>query len=197
MVDPPLAIAGVSRPYPGETANGDTWTAQWHGGVCRIAVIDGLGHGPAAAVAAERARDLLAAHPALAPEEALRACHQALHGTRGAVISIARIDLETRQVIYAGVGNVEAQLWQGGRTQRLVAQRGIVGVTLPTPRPVAYALERVWLLLLHTDGVSARFNVERLREATSPTPQPLAAAVLAGWGRDTDDATVVVARPRV
>lgn len=195
MVDHPLAIAGVSRPCSGETANGDTWTVEWHGGTCRIAVIDGLGHGPAAALAAQRACDLLRAHPALAPGDALRACHDALGGTRGAVISIACIDLETRQLIYAGIGNVEAQVWQSGRTQRMMAYRGIVGVTLPTPRPVVCALERDWLLLLHTDGVSARFNVESLPEVTSPTPKLLAAAVLEGWGRDTDDATVVVARP--
>jgi hypothetical protein len=57
-------------------------------------------------------------------------------------------------------------------------------------------LEREWLLLLHTDGVSASFTLGDLPEFTSPAPESLAAAVLAGWGRDTDDATVVVARPR-
>jgi len=197
MADQTLAVAGVSRPYPGETANGDTWTVEWHDGACRIAVIDGLGHGPAAAVAAQRARDLLRARPDLPPEEALRACHEALRGTRGAVISIAWMAVDAHEVVYAGIGNVEAQLRQGGRTQRLVAYRGIVGVTLPTPRSVVSALERDWLLLVHTDGVSARFAVESVPEVASPTPEVLATAVLAGWGRATDDATVVVARPRV
>jgi serine phosphatase RsbU (regulator of sigma subunit) len=198
MADQPLAVGGVSRPCPGETANGDAWTVEWHDGACRIAVIDGLGHGPAAMEAAQRARDVLRAHRDLAPGEALRACHAALHGTRGAVISIARIAVDTAQVLYAGIGNVEAQLWQreSGRTLRLVAQRGIVGVTMPTPRCAVYTLEGDWLLLLHTDGVSARFHVERVSEIASPTPAVLAAAVLKGWGRDTDDATVVVARPR-
>jgi serine phosphatase RsbU (regulator of sigma subunit) len=199
MADQPLAVGGVSRPYPGETANGDAWMVEWHDGACRIAVIDGLGHGPMAMAAAQRASEVLRAHPDLAPEEALRACHAALRGTRGAVISIARIAVDTAQLLYAGIGNVEAQLWQSesGRTQRLVAQRGIVGVTMPTPRSAVYTLERDWLLLLHTDGVSARFHVERVPKVAGPTPAVLAAAVLEGWGRDTDDATVVVARPRV
>jgi hypothetical protein len=196
MADQPLAVGGVSRPYPGETANGDAWTVEWHAGACRVAVIDGLGHGPMAAVAAQRAAALLKAHPELMPEEAMRACHAALHGTRGAVIALASIDREARQVSYAGIGNVEAQLWQSGRTQRLVAQRGIVGMTLPTPRSSVYALGQDWVLLLHTDGVSARFAVESVPAVTSPTPAALATAVLEGWGRDTDDATVVVARPR-
>ena len=190
-------MAGASRPYPGETANGDAWTVQRHGGACRIAVIDGLGHGPAAAAAAQGALDVLAAHPALPPSEAVQACHHALRGTRGAVISIAAIDLDAGQLTYAGVGNVEAQLRQGGRTERLIAYRGIVGVTLPTVRSFVAALEREWLLLLHTDGVSARFAVESLPEFANPEPGRLAEAVLAGWGRATDDATVIVARPRL
>ncbi|HWE62357.1 MAG TPA: SpoIIE family protein phosphatase [Chloroflexota bacterium] len=167
---------------------------QWHGGACRVAVIDGLGHGPAAAAAAQRATDTLIAYPALSPGEAVQACHHALHGTRGAVVSIAGIDPGAGQLTYAGVGNVEAQLWQHGRTQRLIAYRGIVGQSLPPVRPYVVSLEREWLLLLHTDGVSARFAVETLPEFTGPTPGSLATAVLAGWGRDTDDATVVVAR---
>lgn len=194
MADDPITVAGASRPYPGETANGDAWSVQWHGGACRIAVIDGLGHGPDAEVAARRAIDVLAAHPALPPSDAMQVCHHALRGTRGAVVSIAGIDLDAGQLTYAGVGNVEAQLWQSGRTERLIAYRGIVGVSLPTVRPFVVVLEREWLLLLHTDGVSARFAAESLPEFAHPEPGSLAAAVLAGWGRDTDDATVVVAR---
>ncbi|HEY8286544.1 MAG TPA: SpoIIE family protein phosphatase, partial [Chloroflexota bacterium] len=191
-----IAIGGASRPYPGETANGDAWTVQWHGRTCRVAVIDGLGHGSAAAAAAARATDVLVAHPALSPEDAILACHLALHGTRGAVLSVAAINLDAGELTYAGVGNVEAQFWQGGQTQRLIAYRGIVGVTLPTVRSLLVPLEREWLLLLHTDGVSARFAMESLPEFTDPGPSSLAAAVLTGWSRKTDDATVVVARSR-
>lgn len=196
MVDEPIALAAASRPYPGETANGDAWTVQWHGGICRVAVIDGLGHGPVAETAARCAIDTLVAHPTLAPIDAILACHHALHGTRGAVLSIAAINLDRGELTYAGVGNVEAQLWQGGRTQRLIAYRGIVGLTLPTVRSFVVPLEREWVLLLHTDGVSARFAMENLPEFTDPGPGSLATAVLAGWGRETDDATVVVTRSR-
>lgn len=196
MDDRPIIVAGASRPHPAETANGDAWTVQWHGGACRVAVIDGLGHGPEAAAAARAAIGALAARPALAPEAAVRACHDALRGTRGAVLSVAAIDLDAGQLTYAGAGNVEAQLWQGGRTQRPIAYRGIAGVSLPTVRSFALPLEREWLLLLHTDGVSARFALDSVPEFTRLAPDDLAAAVLARWGRVTDDATVVVARPR-
>jgi len=136
------------------------------------------------------------AHPQLSPDDAIQACHHALHGTRGAVLSIAAINLDAGELTYAGVGNVEAQLWQGGRTQRLIAYRGIAGVTLPIVRSFVVPLEGAWLLLLHTDGVSARFAVESLPEFTDQAPESLVAAVLAAWGREIDDATVVVTRSR-
>ena len=51
-----LNIATATRPHPHETLSGDLWTVQWAAdGACRLAVIDGLGHGPAAHEAASAA----------------------------------------------------------------------------------------------------------------------------------------------
>jgi hypothetical protein len=52
-----------------------------------------------------------------------------------------------------------------------------------------------WLLLIHTDGVRARFKVEDLPAELHTNPQQLADAILGGWSRDIDDATIVVIRP--
>lgn len=195
VADQPVRVAAATRPYPGETVNGDAWRVDWHDGTCRIAVIDGLGHGVDAARAADAALDLLAARPELAPDEGLRACHGALAGTRGGVMLVARIDLPNRELVYAGVGNVDAHLWQDGRQQRLVAYRGIVGTATPTIRPFSVPLSGQWLLLIHTDGVRDRFEVEKLPDALLADPQRLADGILLDWGRRTDDATVVVAAP--
>jgi serine phosphatase RsbU (regulator of sigma subunit) len=194
-VPPSVALAAATRPRRGETANGDAWAAHWHAGVCRVAVIDGLGHGPAAEQAASVALSVLGAAPDLGPAEALAACHAALAATRGAAMSIARIDPARSRLTYAGVGNVEAQLWLGGRLQRPIVHRGIVGAALPRVRALDFGLPDDWCLLMHTDGVSARFALDALAPFTRRDLQALADAVLCGWGRPTDDATVVVAGP--
>jgi hypothetical protein len=80
-----------------------------------------------------------------------------------------------------------------GRPARLLVYRGIVGAVLPTVRASEYALGDGWLLVLHTDGVSAQFDLDRVPEPARGDPRTLAEAVLAGWGRSNDDATVVVA----
>lgn len=194
MVAVKLALAAANRPHPGETVSGDAWQIDRHAAIWRIAVIDGLGHGPVAAAAARAARETLAAQPSLEPADVLRLCHQALAKSRGAAISIARIDLDAGRLTYAGVGNVEARLWQGSHAERLIAFRGIVGWVLPTIRAFEFPLGDDWLLLLHTDGVSSRCEPERLPEFPGGSPQELADAVLRTWGRDTDDATVLIAR---
>jgi serine phosphatase RsbU (regulator of sigma subunit) len=158
-------------------------------------MIDGLGHGPQAAAAAAAAIGVLAAHPVLDLPVAMQQCHEALKGTRGAALLLIRVAMEARELTFAGVGNVEAQLWQGGRTQHLISDRGIVGATLPRTRPVTISLAADWLLLMYTDGIRDRFDLPTLRQ-TAAGADTLAHALLTDWSRATDDATILVAQPR-
>jgi len=194
VADSSLAIAVAAHAHPGETLSGDAWRVDWHKGVCRLAVVDGLGHGPAAAAAATAATTALATDPSLDPMEAVQACHSALSGTRGAALLVAAIDLAAQRLTIAGAGNVEARLWQGGRGQHLVTDRGIVGAVIPRVRPIEVELEDVWLLLIHSDGVRNRLDVD-CPILSSMEAQSIADVVLNEWSRGTDDATVLVARP--
>ena len=196
MDDLPIVIAAASRPHVHETTNGDGWTWSWHAGAYRIAVVDGLGHGPEAASATRLAIEALAAQPELPPGEAVHACHDALRGTRGAAMAIAQFNLKASRLNYAAVGNVEARLWQPEGWQRPIAYRGIVGAILPTIRVFDFPLGGDWLLLLHTDGVSARCDPDALPSHLRQEPQALADTLLDRWGQPRDDATVVVARRR-
>lgn len=188
-----IAVGTASRPYPGEDVSGDLCDLRRGEQTCRIAVIDGLGHGPEAATAALAARDALAAHPDASAVEALGLCHRVLAGTRGAAISIAVIDSRSAQLTYAGVGNVEGRVWQEGQEQRLTIYRGIVGKAMPTVRPFTVGLAEDWLLLMHTDGISSRFALPRISPLNGGMPEALAERMLQEWGREHDDAMMVVA----
>jgi serine phosphatase RsbU (regulator of sigma subunit) len=196
----PILIGVAERPHPAETVNGDAYAVHWTGTgagqVCRLAVIDGLGHGPEAAAASACAIRVLDAAPGLDPVEAIQRCHAAMQGTRGAAMSIAQLDPARGTLVYAGVGNVEAHLWQGGRHERLIAYRGIVGSAIRTIRPFTLPLGEGWLLLMHSDGISARADVEALGLPRPFAPAEVAQAVLAGYARAHDDALALVALPR-
>jgi serine phosphatase RsbU (regulator of sigma subunit) len=192
MAEPSLIVAGATRPFPGESSNGDAWHVDWHEGRCRVAIIDGLGHGQPAADAANLAMRALAARPELDPEASLRVCHGALTSTRGAAMSIALIDPLANNLTYSGVGNAEARLLVDGRTERLIAYRGIVGAVLPRLRSFAYTLASEWMLIMYTDGIRSRFELDGLSDMQRRNAQTMADAILEGWARATDDATVVV-----
>jgi serine phosphatase RsbU (regulator of sigma subunit) len=187
----PLTIASASRPFPGETVNGDAWVMHRYDTVFRLTVIDGLGHGPDAAAAAQAALDCLDRIVDPEPAVAIEACHQALRSTRGAVMLIVRIDTAANRLRFAGVGNVEARLQLVDGEHRLVSYRGIVGVVLPTIRTFEYSLTPQWRLLAHTDGIRGRFDLATEIDGETIGPE-WAQRFLERWARPTDDATVVV-----
>ncbi len=190
-----VIVAAATRPFPGESCNGDGWRVDWHDGRCRIAIIDGLGHGRAAADASQMAQQALAVHTDLLPEESLRACHAALVSTRGAAISVAAIDPVHERLTYCGVGNAEACLLASGRWERLIAYRGIVGAAFPRLRTFSYALGPEWMLVMYTDGIRSGFQMEGLPDAVHLDPQVLADGILQTWARQADDATILIIRP--
>ena len=195
MASATLLTAAATRPYPGESANGDAWQLDGDNGRFRLTLVDGLGHGPLAAFAAQAALTALAARPDLGPLASIEACHSALTGTRGAAISVASLDLGAQELRFAGIGNVEAQLWQPTRSERLIPYRGIVGVTMRTVREFVYPLDAEWVVVMHTDGIRARFELPALPAFQQRNMPELATAILTDWNRPQDDATVVVMCP--
>jgi hypothetical protein len=158
-----------------------------------VAAIDGLGHGPEAADAAEEAARILAAHAGEPLDVLVRRCHDALRRTRGAVLSVASFDARVGAMTWVGVGNVEAILLRaapGGR-ESLATRGGVVGYQLPPLRSAVLPVREGDTLVLATDGIRSGFVAEL---APGPAPEALAQAILAGHARGSDDALVVVAR---
>jgi CheY-like chemotaxis protein len=73
---------------------------------CLVLVVDGLGHGPAAADAARAVVQACRQHSTRTPEELLAAAHTAAQGTRGAAVGLAEINTATQRLHFAGVGNI-------------------------------------------------------------------------------------------
>jgi hypothetical protein len=187
-----IEIAVASRAYPGEEVNGDAWRVDRAGDRIRIAVIDGLGHGAEAAKASSLAVARLADDQELDPVAAIVRCHHELIGTRGAAVGVVLINPLAQHLVFAGLGNVEARVCQNGIEKRLSSTRGIVGSALRTIRPETVALHTDWRMILHSDGISARFRLDEL-VVSGQTLNELAETILTQWGRATDDATVVIA----
>jgi hypothetical protein len=191
----PIEWGFAARALGGESESGDLhFVATYAGGVL-VAVIDGLGHGPEAALASRLAAATLDAHLGESVTALMAHCHTALQRTRGAVLSLAAIEPDGREMTWIGVGNVDATLHRAGsaRPQRetLHHRGGVVGYQLPPLRAATLALDPGDTLVFATDGIASAFNSE------SPIgwhPQDAADHILRLHGKDTDDALVVVAR---
>jgi len=187
-------VAG--RALEGERRSGDlaVFAPSARGGLA--VVIDGLGHGDAAAEASEAAGAILREHVEFPPQQLLERCHQELRHTRGAVMSLVWFDLETSTMAWTGVGNVEARFVRAAdgddaRYDSPVVLGGVVGFNLPQVRVSTRPLEPGDAVVLATDGVTADFS-----ESLAPgvPAQELADRVLARHGKSTDDALAAVVR---
>jgi serine phosphatase RsbU (regulator of sigma subunit) len=181
---------------PGEAESGDVHLVKPTGSGVLVAVADGLGHGADAAAAARTAISALDRHAGESPVALIQRCHRALHGTRGAVMSVVLVDRSDRSLTWLGVGNVEGVLLYGdGGARRghrtLVTRGGIVGSELPRLHPETLRVTGGDTLILATDGIREGFAEGLPAEAT---PQQLADHILTRHGKGTDDALVLVAR---
>lgn len=156
------------------------------------AVIDGLGHGKHACDAAIAAERVLVESPGEPVSELIRRCHEALRGTRGAVMSVASFDVPNSTMTWLGVGNVEGMLVRSAGQDEVVAMRGgTLGYNLPPLNPRTVAVHRGDTLVLASDGIRHGFKQEvtQLR-----SPQQIADEVMARFSKPSDDACVLVAR---
>ncbi len=197
-----LDWAVASRPIAGQAVSGDLHlVAAFPGGVL-VAVIDGLGHGPEARLAARAAVDALSEAPEQPVGELIARCHQALARLRGAVMSLASFDVARSTMTWIGVGNVEgvllhsaspsASAYRAGR-ERLLVWGGVVGQAMKTLRPASLPVSAGDTLILATDGVRSAF-VDAL--PVDDSVEALAARVLTEHHGGNDDALVLAARCR-
>jgi negative regulator of sigma-B (phosphoserine phosphatase) len=187
-------VAGLAHEGEGRSGDVAVFAPSQRGGL--VAVIDGLGHGDAAADAAEAAADVLRAEVESPPQELFELCHSELRRTRGAVMTLAWFDLEARTMAWTGVGNVEARFVRAGdsgdaRHASPVVLGGVVGYNLPQVRMGSIPLEPGDSVVLATDGVRADFSVSL---ESGVGAQELADRVLERHGKGNDDALAVVVR---
>jgi anti-sigma regulatory factor (Ser/Thr protein kinase) len=190
----PLEAGALCLPIHGESVPGDAWDLQPLAAGSRLLVADGLGHGELAAEASAAAVATLRENPGLSLPRLLEKMHAALRATRGAVAAVAELDLDNRVVRYAGVGNISAVLQGRERRQNLVSMNGTLGHTLPGVREFSYPWPEDALLVVHSDGLNTRWDLDEYPGLTARHPSLVAAVLYRDFARGRDDVTVLVVR---
>lgn len=194
-----LTLGSVATPKPGEEVCGDAWTvARDRGGRAMLLVADGLGHGAAAAEASTAAVRIFATHAGSFPDvvDAIERIHDGLRATRGAAVAAATLDVDEGRVTFSGIGNIAGAVVGPGEIRRMVSHNGSAGVSARRVQAFDYPWPRDFLVIMHSDGLSSGWSVERYPGLFAAHPSLIAAVLWRDACRGRDDATVVVARAR-
>jgi serine/threonine protein phosphatase PrpC len=188
----------ASATLAGQSESGDACLVKAIETGLLLGVVDGLGHGAEAAVAAQRAVASLAHCGSDSVIVQLRQCHAALRGTRGVVMCLAALNVKDNTMTWIAVGNVEGVLARADqRTSRpmeaVVQRNGVVGERLPTLHASMTSIAPGDLLVFTTDGIRREF---RRGLTAGPRPQELADRILSEHRKETDDALVLAAEYR-
>ncbi len=194
---PALDVAAVCLPMAGEAECGDAWAAvEPEPGRTTILLADGLGHGPAAARAADEAVAALRRGVGSSPSDVIHEAHRSMKGTRGAAVAVARVDLGRREVRFAGVGNIAATIIAPGSRHGLVSLSGTVGGDVRKVQEFAQPWPPGALLVMHSDGLATQWRLDRQSPLAARMPGVIAGVLFRDFARDRDDSTALVARDR-
>jgi negative regulator of sigma-B (phosphoserine phosphatase) len=189
-----MTFGYAERAYRTEPHCGDV--GQWWHGTQRhvLALADGLGHGTAAHHAASKAMQCIAVHLDDSCEAMFAACNERLLDTRGAVLAIAIIDLDSNLLTLGVTDNIRVRLFGVNSAVWLGAGRGFVGAGHALPEPDRMHLEQGDRLVMSTDGIDESAGARTAMERKNMTSQQIADEVVRGWARKDDDAAVLVYR---
>lgn len=186
-----FAVGSMAEPYPGETVSGDAWAVEQQGARLVALVADGLGHGEQAAVASAAAVAAFRRHHRRPVEIIAAELHSALRPTRGAAIAVTAVDSDAGTAQFCGIGNISARLLIGGQVHELISMYGIAGYH----RQRFQTFTRAWsddaMLVVHSDGLSAKWDVAAYPQLNLQHPQLVAATLMRDATRVRDDAVVV------
>lgn len=183
----------ASHPMPGNKYNGDMYLIKEFDHKILISLIDGLGHGELAAVASSRCMKSIEEHYRSGLKEIFKYCDIELRKTNGVVMGIILIDFEHSILCYAGVGNISARVIRS-KPLHLIPVDGIVGYKLPKIKEYRHPYTTGDTILMYSDGISSKVTQHIASFLLKEDVQEAADDIMNLYGKDEDDATVIVAR---
>ena len=191
---PEIDVGIVCVPMPGQEVSGDGWGIEHLKDKFSCIIVDGLGHGPDAAIAAHAALSTANEYRDKTPAEIIERAHGSLRSTRGAAVAVAEIDLTANVVRFCGVGNITAAIVHQDQVRHLVSHNGIVGQEARKIGEFTYPWSGQSVLVMHSDGLTARWDLKSYPALLQRDPGLIAGVLYRDFSRGRDDATVLVAR---
>jgi anti-sigma regulatory factor (Ser/Thr protein kinase) len=185
-------IRSIFLPLTGYEISGDFSVVLKRGPIVHIFIADGLGHGEEAAAASRRAGETFHAQVSDDLPQLMTAIHESLVKTRGAAVALVRFDTRDRTLQYVAVGNIESRICTELTSQGCATLNGTAGLTLPRLVQFNYKVPAGAVLIMHSDGLSSRWNLRDYPGLNFQSPGAIAGVLFRDFARKRDDATILV-----
>ncbi len=193
-VEKARSFGAVCLPKIGEDANGDAWAAAGTAENRTYLVVDGLGHGVAAAEAAKAAvQEFNRCADASSITEILTSIHEALRHTRGAAVAVARTDESREELLFGGIGNIGGAIITDGNVRKTVSRNGTAGLTVRRIQEYSYPFTSGSTFFMYSDGLVSSWNCAGYPGLLARHPLLIAGVLFRDFRRDRDDVTILVA----
>jgi hypothetical protein len=187
-------VGGICLPLASEEVSGDLWSMKSAGAESAILIADGLGHGSLANEASSEAVRVFDESRNHGLDRLFQSLQLALKKTRGAAVSALVYAKQARMIRFMGIGNVAGAVVGPGRASHMVCLSGIVGHDVRKLQEFTYAFPPGSLLVLHSDGLATKWDVESYPGLFNKHPSLIAAVLYHDFRRVRDDGTVGVAK---
>ena len=191
-----VGVAGFV--LPGQTESGDLEIVKPISDGMLIGIVDGLGHGQEAAIAAKEAIKIIGSSSNNSIVQLVKCCHEGLKTTRGVAMSLAALNTDNDTMTWLGIGNVEGILFRADPRsnpsyESLLLRPGVVGYVLPQLQTSVLTLIKGDLLVFISDGIKSDF-AGSIPSVSNNTPRQIAERICSRQVKGTDDALVLVTR---
>jgi len=192
---PKTEVKFVVVAKPGEKECGDGFYHVTKDDHVRLFLGDGLGHGPEAAKAVNKAIEIFDECTETDPVEIIRIIDRSVRKTRGLVATVALFDLNEKIWKICGVGNIATKINGPTFSKSYLAYNGIVGVNLPrTLNAQEIGYEKEQNLVMCSDGLKSRWDTIKYPTIFRYDLSILSASLLKDFARNTDDMSVATCK---
>jgi len=181
----------IKRPLNNDVFCGDTGIIKEFDNKVFVGIVDVLGHGEEAHEVAAICENFFQKNYNLDLVETLKGLHESIKGSRGAVVGLSLLDLESGELQCTAMGNVTIRKF-GSSNTRIISREGIVGYMMSNPRKEKMKLYDGDVLVLYTDGVKEHFDQKDYPELLAHDARTIATRIMDQFGKEHDDAICIV-----
>ncbi|KMK76931.1 SpoIIE family protein phosphatase [Alkalihalobacillus pseudalcaliphilus] len=157
------------------------------------AVVDGLGSGEGAHESADIVVKEVEKQKDLKLDDIMVACNEKLHGYRGAVVSLVKIDYLERALYYSNFGNISFVLYYpDGKVIQPIPSRGYLSGRVQKFYLERFPYEEGMTFMLYSDGVKKppeKNQITKMGKVKEEVPSIFEAATFA-----QDDVTLLIGK---